>query len=217
MKKIQIAVVDDHDLFRDGIRLILESIEEVDLIFEASDGASLFEQLKVQAPDIILLDISLPVMSGKDILVRIKEEYPAIKIIVLTMHGQERMITYMVEMGANAYLQKNIKKEVLRETILEVYEKGQHFNDEVTRALVNGLQQKKRSVPHFQHELTLTTREQEVLELLSKGLSNIEIGEKLFISHRTVDGHRTNLLAKFHAKNTVDLIRRAIERGYLVV
>ena len=217
MQKIRLAIVDDHDLFRDGLKLILAAIEEVELVLEAHDAESLFERLPDQLPDILLLDISLPVTSGKDVMIRLTNEYPNIKVIVLTMHGQDRMISYMIELGASAYLQKNIKKELLRETIIRVHEKGQSFSEEVTRALVNSLKQKKRNIPQFEHELTLTTREQEVLELLSKGLSNIEIGEKLFISHRTVDGHRTNLLSKFQVRNTAELIMKAVKEGYLEV
>ena len=113
MKKIQVAIIDDHDLFRDGLKLIFETINEIDLLFEASDGNALFKHLEEKQPDIILLDLAMPEMNGKEIIQILNEHHPTIKVIVLTMHGQERMITYMIEMGARAYLKKNIKREVL--------------------------------------------------------------------------------------------------------
>ncbi|MEL7145076.1 MAG: response regulator transcription factor [Bacteroidota bacterium] len=217
MKTIKVAIVDDHDLFIEGLQLIFRTIEEADVLFTASGGLELFDRLSEQQPDIILLDLALPVMNGKEIIQVLNKDFPNIKVIVLTMHAQERMISYMIEQGAVAYLPKNITREKLREALLQVSEKGQYFTTEVTQAMANALKQKSRLTPQFEHEITLTEREQEVLELLSQGLSNVEIGDRLFISHKTVDGHRTNLLSKFQVRNTARLIRKAIEEGYLKV
>ena len=139
MSTITVSIVDDHHLFRDGIRLILQTIEEVDFQFEAHDADSLLQNLERVQPDVLLLDLELPDMNGQKLLPIIRQQYPSVKVIVLTMHAQPRMMTRMIELGAGAYLCKNVHKSVLRKTIQQVYEKGHYYTEEMSLAMANQL------------------------------------------------------------------------------
>lgn len=215
MKTIKAAIADDHALFREGIQLLLSRVDKVDLIFDVGSGEELLEKLMTVVPDVLLLDLDMPGMNGIDTYKVVHERYPDLKVLVLTMHKEERMIAYLMELGVNGYLLKDTNREELRKAIVTVYEQGMYFNDRTAQAVLGGLKRKTKTPPKLGQEIILSRREQQVLELIAEGLSNKEIGEKLFISTRTVDGHRTSLLHKFNVHNTAKLIMEAVRKGFL--
>ncbi|WP_298513684.1 response regulator transcription factor [uncultured Kordia sp.] len=214
---ISVGIADDHMLFREGVKLIIENFENITPVLEAENGHDLFTQLKNNVPDVILLDLEMPVMDGIEATQRLREEYPDVKILILSMHKEQRMITYLMEIGANGYLLKDAAPETFEEAIRTVYAKGFYFNEFVSHAMLNGLRDKSKTPPKIGKDFHLTSREEEVLALIAEGLTTVEIGEKLFLSKRTIEGHRNNLLSKLGAKNTASLIIKAIKENLIIV
>ena len=215
METIKVALADDHKLFREGIELLLSRVDEIDLIFDVGSGSELLDMLRTQSPDVILLDLDMPDMDGIDTYKKLQRNYPDPRVLILTMHKQERMIAYLMELGVNGYLLKDTNRHELKEAIITVHEQGYYFNDRTSQAVLDGLRRKTKTPPKLGQEIVLSRREQQVLELIAEGLSNKEIGEKLFLSTRTVDGHRNSLLQKFNVHNTAKLIMQAVRKGFL--
>ncbi|MGB3467944.1 MAG: response regulator transcription factor [Cyclobacteriaceae bacterium] len=212
---IRIALADDHDLFREGIQSIIQKMDNIELILQAASGLELLSELKNIEVDLILMDLQMKDMDGIEATKKVMELYPDVKIIILTMHNEERMITYMMETGANGYLLKSTKKDELELAIRNTYLNGFYFNDQVSQALLSGLKRRNPSKPTFNLAKTLSSREAEVLELICQELTTQEIADKLFISHRTVEGHRKKLIEKFHVKNTTGLVIKAFKEGLI--
>ncbi len=211
METIKLGLVDDHNLFREGIKSILKKITDFSLVLEAVSGNDLLKKLNDSTPDVILLDLEMEDMNGVDATLKLKELYPEIKIIILTMHKEERMTSYLMEIGANGYLLKDTNQQELEEAIRSVYEKGIYFNPFVSEALLKGLKNKSHKPPGIGKNYQLTSRELEVMELIAKECTTAEIAEQLFLSVRTVEGHRKNLISKLGVKNTAGLIMKAIK------
>ncbi|MDJ1485704.1 response regulator transcription factor [Cytophagaceae bacterium YF14B1] len=204
---INVGIADDHSLFREGIRMIIDSMEGIQLTLEAESGKDLLSQLKEITVDVILLDIEMKDMSGIETLKTLSIQNPKPKIIVLSMHTEPRMISYMMEQDANGYLPKDVKRDELELAIRTVYEKGMYLNEMVSKSLLAGLKNRsKKSLPSME----LSPREKEILELICQEYTMQEIGEKLFISERTVEGHRKNICIKLDVKNTAGLVRKAV-------
>ncbi|MCB0628318.1 MAG: response regulator transcription factor [Lewinella sp.] len=212
MPTIKLAIADDQILFLKGLRLLIRSFENVELIIEASNGKELIEAIALNQPDVILMDLRMPVMDGLEATEKIRELYPDIRIILLTMYDEERLINHMMKVGANGYLLKNEEPEVLKTAIQTVYEKEFYFNEYVSKALLKGIQKKHQPVRPWkiQDNLQLTQREMEVLNLICREFTSGEIAEQLFISIRTVENHRNSLLSKTGVRNTAGLIIYAI-------
>lgn len=217
MESIKVALADDHSLFREGLRFILAKMSGIELILEVSNGAELLKGFEKEIPDVVLLDLEMPNGDGIETCKRIKENYSKVKVLILTMHSEERMISYLMELGANGYLLKDIRHDVLKTAIETVQAQGFYFTTEVSKSLLEGLRKHNKQVPKFGMGVSLSSREKEVLELIAKEFTTIEIGEKLFISERTVEGHRKNLLSKFDVKNTAGLIIKAVKQGFIQV
>ncbi len=214
---IQLGLVDDHNLFREGIKSLLDKISDVNLVLEAVNGKDLFTKLKNDVPDVILLDLEMEEMNGVDATLKLQEEYPEVKILILTMHKEERMISYLMEIGANGYLLKDTTREELEEAIKTVYKKGFYFNEFVSQALLKGLKNKSGKPLTIGKDYHLTAREIEVLELIAKEYTTAEMAEKLFLSVRTIEGHRKNLISKLGVKNTAGLLIKAIKEKLIVI
>ncbi|QHI34839.1 Transcriptional regulatory protein DegU [Kordia antarctica] len=209
---IQIALVDDHLLFREGIKAIFQEEKNMEISLEASDGEEFLNSLKnsVIKPNVVLLDIRMPNLDGYATAEILLKEYPEMKIIILTMHEEERHIIRMIELGVNGYLMKNASPDEVVECIECVLEHDYYFNNKITNIMRKILMYKgKRTVDNMIYDLT--EREKEVLELICKEFTAKEIGEKLFISFRTVEGHRKKLLAKLNVKNTAGLVVFALK------
>ena len=217
MKTIKLGLVDDHNLFREGIKSLLDKIPRIELVLEAVSGEDLLTKLINIHPDVILLDLEMGDINGIDITLKLQELYPEIRVIILTMHKEERMISYLMEIGANGYLLKDTNGKELEEAIKSVYEKEFYFNSLVSEALLNGCKNKSNKLPIIGKNYKLTTRELEVLELIAKELTTVEIADKLFLSVRTIEGHRKNLTSKLGAKNTAGLILKAIKDKIITI
>jgi DNA-binding NarL/FixJ family response regulator len=217
METIKVAIADDHSLFREGLKFILAKMSGIELILEVSNGVELLKGFEKEVPNVVLLDLEMPNGDGVETCKQLKKDYPEVRVLVLTMHSEERMISYLMEIGANGYLLKDIRHDVLKNAIEAVHTQGFYFTNEVSKSLLEGLKKHSRQVPKFGMEVSLSTREKEVLELIAKELTTLEIGERLFISERTVEGHRKNLLSKFDVKNTAGLILKAVKQGFLQV
>lgn len=214
---IRVALVDDHDLFREGMGTIIARMEHIELVMEASNGIELLKGLESTPVDVILMDLEMKEMDGIEASKQVPEKFPDVKILVLTMHNQDRMISYMMESGVHGYLLKNTRKEELEEAIRKVHEKGFYFNDKTSGAMLSSLRKKKATRPSFNYSGYLTSREQEVLVFICKGMTMPEIGEQLFISHRTVEGHRQSLMNKLNVKNTAGLVVKAIRENLVTI
>ena len=209
---INIAIADDQKLFRKGMVALLSTFENITLLFEAGNGIELLElceQAEIK-PDVILLDLSMPEMNGLDALKVLKQKYPAIDVIVLTIHEAENFILATIQAGANGYLAKNAEPEEVELAIREVYKNDFHFTLPMLEIMRKGLT-KKIQASQLQNQHHLTPREIEVLQLICKQFNSIEIAEKLFLSNRTVEGHRTNLLIKTGSRNTAGLVLFALQ------
>ncbi len=206
MSKIRVAIADDHNLFREGMRLLLSTMPGIELCLEATGGRDLLDQLDRLEVDVVLLDIEMKDMNGIEAL-KVLSERPTTKVIVLSMHAEPRLISYMLEKGAKAYLQKDAQKEELEKVILAVHEKGIYFNEQMAQSLLQTVRSKSKR-PTL--GIDLSTREREVLTLICQEYTTAEIGEKLFISDRTVEGHRKNLCIKLGVKNVAGLVKKAI-------
>ncbi len=210
MEKTQIALVDDHLLFRTGLRTLLETQPGLAIWNEAGDGAEFLRQLSESTtlPDVVLLDIDMPCMNGIEAAGRALTSYPDLRIVTLSMFGEEDYYFKMVSIGVKGFLLKNSDIRDVVAAIETVRDGGSYFSQELLRTLVDNL--KSTPQPDMDEE-TLSDRELEILLLICKGLSNNEIAERLYISKRTVDKHRANILAKTGSKNTANLVVYAIK------
>ncbi len=217
METIRIAIADDEALFRKGMKLILNSYEHLEIILEAEDGEDLIQQLRASdnLPKILLLDLKMPKMNGVEAAKLIRGEFPDLKIIVLSTHFSRAFIINMIELGAASYLPKNSEPEEVVETIQAVSSKGFHYNNQVLAVIRENMVSKIKPKALFSYELT--TREKEILQLICEQYTTPEIGKKLFISPRTVDGHRNNLLSKLNCKNVAGLVVFALQNGVVDV
>lgn len=210
MDIIKLIIADDHIIFRKGLRTILNELDEIKVVGEASNGHELLDQLKHQPADIVLMDIRMPVMDGIETTKKVSERYPEVKVIALTMHEEIGYFNQMVEAGACGFLLKNTNRDELQKAINMVMDGGNYFSEEfITQAKALNRPRQKSPV------IELTEREEEVLELICKGYSNAEIGKYLGVSIRTVDGHRARLLEKTGAKNSPHLVMYAIKNGLI--
>ena len=213
---MKLAIVDDHTLFRQGLSYILRRMITCEVVIEVASGLELFAALPTVLPDVVLLDLHMQEMDGKEVSRRLLEHYPQIKIIILSMDYSPDFILELMRLGVHGYLPKDIDQRILKEAIEQVQSKGYYIDDTVAQVMREGLQDKKKpAAPANGLLLTLTEREKEVLELLCQGLSSSQIAERLFISLRTVEGHRKNLLEKTGASNAVSLAMFAMKNRML--
>jgi len=216
MSTIKLAIVDDQTLFREGLANLLRSNTDYELVAQAENGKIFLEQIsKLEVlPDIALIDMNMPEMNGVELNAALRQDYPSIKVIVLSVHGEERYMSKMIEAGACGYLKKNCEAAELFATINNTYQLGFHFNIETLNAMRNAAKYRKQGLKNLNHiPISLTEREIMILQMICEELTNAEISEKLFISSRTVDGHRNNLLIKTGCKNTAGLVIFAIKYG----
>ena len=213
MQKIKIIIVDDHKMFRDGIRALLEKEKNMEVVADAKDATELISILKNITPDIILMDIDMGETNGIDATVEVKKNYPEINILTLSMHGEHNYILKMLEAGATGYILKNAGKEEMLTAIISVASGDSYFSREVSSRLIEYLNKPQVNIKNTNKDIPLTNREIEILKLIAQEYSNAEIAEELFISIRTVDTHRRNLIEKLGVKNTAGLVRFAIRKG----
>lgn len=216
MNHINIAMVDDQDLFRQGIAALMSKIPGVRLLADVATGPDLLHFLShaEDKPEIILMDMEMPDMNGVELNRILRQAFPEIKVIMLTLHDNERYVYKMVEEGVCGYLSKNCSMEELGETIVKVHTSGFFLTETIKSALQHSTDARKKQRTLFStHLADLTLREREIMNLICKEYTNAEIADKLYISPRTVEGHRNNLLLKTGSKNTAGLVVFAIKHG----
>ncbi|HOZ13332.1 MAG TPA: response regulator transcription factor [Tenuifilaceae bacterium] len=209
MEQIPAIIVDDHKIFRESLTYVLESQANINVIAQANNGLELLSILKHTKPGIVLLDIEMPVMDGVEATREAIKLYPDLKILVLSMHNDEEFYSSMIDLGVKGFILKESDTQEVIKAVDEIVKGSLYFSQE----LLLGLLKKRKDNLCVE----LTTREQEVLALIAKGLSNIEIGEKLFISVRTVEKHRAELLLKTESKNSISLVVYAIKNGLVTI
>jgi DNA-binding NarL/FixJ family response regulator len=213
MEKIRILLVDDHQLVRDGIKALLAGVGDVEVIGEAADSNELFEKLGVLQPDLIILDISLPGISGIEVTKIICGKYPDIRVMILSMYNSEDFINNALKAGAMGYLPKNTTRNELLEAIYAIHSGEEFFGEATSRIMVKGYM--KRIVdeerPSEKGTDLLTAREKEILRLYVEGLINKEISERLEISIRTVETHKNHIMRKLGLRSTVEMVKYAIK------
>jgi DNA-binding NarL/FixJ family response regulator len=216
--KIKVYIADDHHLFIAGVKALLQDSADVDLIGETENGKILLDMLEKKQADVILMDINMPVMSGVETTKKIKELYPEIKVLALTMFDDTLHINEMINSGASGYLLKNAGKEELITAIKKVYNGEKYVSNEVSVKLIermfNKEQEKSTTAANSNvRKSELTKREIEIIKLIAQELTNVEIAAKLNNSPMTIITHRKNLLRKLGVKNTAGLIKYAMQNG----
>jgi two-component system nitrate/nitrite response regulator NarL len=201
MDKIKVLVVDDHPMVLEGMRSMLTQINFVTISALAGNAYEAVENIRLFAPDIMITDINMPEISGIELALKVKSEFPTVKIIAMSTFKERSYISQMIQNGASGYLVKSASKEEIEEAILSVYEGKLYMSLDIN--LSSNEKQEINNIP------VLSSREKEVLQLIANGMTNPQIAETLFISLHTVDSHRKNLLTKFGINNTASLIKLA--------
>jgi DNA-binding NarL/FixJ family response regulator len=212
MNKIQIAIVDDHSLFRDGIKLVLNQIEGFEVIYDTPDGHDFMDFIKKSPVDIVLMDIEMPQINGIETTLKALEIIPDLKIIALTMFTDEMHYVQMLKAGVKGFILKKSDKFQLQQAIEEVHKGGNYFSQEIIQKLAAQATGKRSSDPD-----RLSEREKDVLNLICKGRTSKEIADTLFISIKTVEVHRTNILRKADARNVAGLIIWAVKNNLVTL
>ncbi|WP_435354505.1 response regulator [Emticicia sp. SJ17W-69] len=214
--KIKLLIVDDHAVVRKGIQNLLEDEENIEIVGEASDGMEALEKVKTLKPTIVLLDLTMPKMSGFEVAKAISDKFPTIKSVIFSMHNNPEYMVTSVENGAMGYLLKDTSKEEILKALTSVSEGEKYFPPTVSAMIIDGLlsQRKQKVTPKLKNTNLFTKiskKEREILKYITEGLSSQEIAEKLSLSVRTVSNHRANILRKTDVKNTAELVRLAME------
>lgn len=218
MESINLAIVDDHKIFREGLKAILEDCSSLNIVFEAGNGQDLISQLAFKTPDVILMDIKMPVMDGMQATSYVHEHFPEIKVLALSMYHEDKYIVDMMKAGASGYILKNAEPGEIIEAVSTVHAKEFYFNERLSVTLVKQLLGPSAGIPKIPHKnISLNQRETEILSLICQEYTNVEIGEKLFLSVRTVEGYRTRLFEKIGSKNIAGLVIFAIKQGIISV
>lgn len=208
--KIKVVLADDHLLVLEGFRDLLTKAQNIEIVGEAADGEQAVFLATNRKPDIVLMDINMPVLDGITAAQRITKATKTVKVVMLSMHHEDRYIIMADQAGASGYLLKNIDKDELLHAIEMVVAGEKYYSKAIPETLVKRVVSKQYQT-EGDYRAELTAREVEILREISKGLTNKEIGDKLFISDRTVNAHRTNIMAKLQAKNAVELVVKAME------
>lgn len=213
MRKIRLVIADDQVLFRKGLAALIEKEDDLELMAEADNGQELLDKMRPMpvAPDVAIVDMHMPVMNGVELNDILHQEFPEVKVVILSVYDQERFISKMIEAGASGYLIKNTEVEELLTAVRKVHDAGFYFNQASLAAMKNAWQYRNQNIRNLSRiPIDLTDREREVLRLICKEYTNNEMADNLNISVRTVEGHRNNLLAKTGCKNTAGLVVFAI-------
>lgn len=216
MNNLNIILVDDHVLVRDGIKALLEDEQGITVIDEASNGIEALTILKKQTPDLLIVDIRMPEMNGIEVVKEVNKNYSDIKTLVLSMHDSEEYVLSAIEAGADGYLLKGASKEEFLKALHTIAYGGKYFSGDISSIIINNLTNKKTPSENPKKKLDknpyqLTKREKQILKLVLKGNSNKEIAAELEVSKRTAEVHRFNLMKKLKVKNLIELANKAAE------
>jgi two-component system, NarL family, response regulator DegU len=216
MKQLKVYIADDHTLFRKAMVNLLRSFERITDVKDAENGKELLTLIKYEIPDVVIVDLQMPVMDGTETSAIILQKYPDVKIIILTMHDSNKFILHMMDLGVHAFLLKNTEPDELEKAIYAVADKDFYHNELVAGVLRKNVTEKRMSQrPTFQLP-ELTEREKEVLLLICQELTMKEIGQRLFLSENTVRNHRVNIMEKVGVNNIVGLVKYAYDTGVVI-
>jgi len=215
--KLTLLVVDDHKIFRDGLKLLLSHFSFIGDMYEASNGVEFLDMLEELEPDIVLMDINMPVMGGIEATNRALAKHPGLKIIVLTTFHDDHYVEQMMIAGVEGYMLKRSTPEEFESAIRKVYSGGNYFSDEIVRTVVRKLNRIREEAMVRTSLPVLTEREQEILGLLCQGFNNEKIGEMIHISPKTIEKHKSSLFQKTDTSNTVNLIIYAFKNGLVKI
>ncbi|HEX3009702.1 MAG TPA: response regulator transcription factor [Bacteroidales bacterium] len=207
--KVKVAIADDHAMVRFGLRKMLDAMENIEVVIEASNGKELVDSLSLKEPELAIIDINMPVMNGEEAIRQARKMLPDLKVIILSMNNDERYFKAMNDLGVDGYIIKESEYEELEHAIATVLKGGKYFSQELLLGMVTNRPSETK--------IDLTEREREVLNYLCKGYSVKEIGEKLFISPRTVEKHRSDLFLRTQTTSSISLVVYAIKNGIVKV
>ena len=211
MSDYRVILADDHTLFRSGVKRILEEVPGIQVMGEAADGLQLLTLLKEMTPDLVILDISMPKMRGLEAIQEIKASYPQVQVLILTMHKNAEYLSYALGAGAAGFLLKQDADPELMEAIAAIRQGKTYLSPAISEVVPDLIRRQK---PDGTPKDLLTHREREILKLLVEGKSSREIGELLYISLRTVQNHRANIMKKLKVRGITDLVKYAVHKGY---
>jgi DNA-binding NarL/FixJ family response regulator len=215
MDLIKVAIADDHKIFRKGVILSLRQYTNIKFVLEAENGEELLNGLPEHLPDVILMDLRMPLKDGIEATKIVSKNYPNIHIIVLTMYEDERFVSHLMENGANGYLLKSAEPSEIRKAIQEVMSRGYYLNNYVNRILLKKSHSKQKTIPSLNSEVVLNDKEREVIKLLCMEFTAAEIAQKMEISPRTVEAIKDRLMERFGAKNTAGLVFFAVKNNLI--
>ena len=210
MEKIKLMIVDDHKVVRTGLKMLFKNDKNLKVVAEAKDGEDALKEIKKLKPDVVITDISMPNMNGIQFTKKVKETHPEVKVLILSMHDDDDYILDALDAGAMGYLTKDTGEDEIIKAIHSIANEQMYYSSSISSILAKKLLVKSKVLDTTKR---LTERELEVLVLIVNGFSNKEIATKLFVSKRTVDNHRTNIMKKIDAKNTADIVRIAYQNN----
>jgi two-component system response regulator NreC len=210
---ISVLVADDHSVVREGVRRLIEGASDIHLCGEAADGREVLEQVETHRPNVVILDITMPRLSGLETLERVRSKHPEVKTILLSVHADPPMIQNAISLGADGYLLKNARSGEILSAIRAVTRGGSYFSPLVAKEIVAQIRAPR---PATDQPFTLLSgREREVLQLIAEGLSAKEIAVELSISNKTVEAHRTSMMRKLEVRKATELVRYAVRHGLI--
>lgn len=209
--EIRVAIADDHKIFRKGVILCLRQYANIKFVLEADNGEELLQNLKEANPQVILMDLRMPIKDGIETTKYISKHYPNIAVLVLTMHDEEKFVTHLMENGANGYLLKNADPVEIKKAIVEVVAKGYYLNNYVNRILLKRAHNKTKNININSNSVEISEKEKNVLRFLCMEFTSQQIGEKMNISARTVETIKERLMERFGTKNTAGLVFYAVK------
>ncbi|CAN5272592.1 response regulator transcription factor [soil metagenome] len=215
MEVITVAIADDHKIFRKGVIHSLRSAGNIEFVLEADNGEELIEGLKTITPDVILMDLKMPLKDGIETTKFVNQNYPKIRILILTMYEDERFVGHLMDSGANGYLLKSTDPEEIKQGILDVMKTGFYLNNFVNRVLIKKNYNRQKFNPNLNSEITISEREKEVLNLVCMEFTAIEIAQRMNISARTVEAIKDRLMERFGVKNSVGLVFFAMKNSLI--
>lgn len=213
-KLIKVIIVDDHEIFRSGLKMVLSKLSYIEVVGEAENGQEFLDMIRTTPCDLVLMDIEMPIMNGIEATKMGIKEFPNLNVIALTMFTEDDYVQSMMDAGVKGFLVKNINKDTLNKAITSVSSGGNYYSEELFNFFSRKLNAKEeKNVETVQ----FTSREKEILQLLSEGLSNKEIAEILFVSERTIVGHKSNMLAKTGCKSAISLLAYALRHKLIII
>jgi DNA-binding NarL/FixJ family response regulator len=210
---VKVLLVEDHDIVRQGIKSLLEDVNDIVIVGEANNGMKAIPEIQLKKPDVVLMDLNMPVMNGLECTKKIKAEFAGVKVLILSMHDHESYLIDLLDAGADGYLLKNTSKDELLFAIKKVAGDGIYMGPEFTINMLAKYKASKGPVAVQPSSHNITPREMQVLKLVAEGKTNVEIAKELFTSVRTIETRRKNLLDKTKSTNTATLIRYAVKNG----